>query len=141
MLAYNNLLGQETYSKAVLSYRGKYFESTHPVGMFFATTRWRWWRLGAESDLFIAYDPDATKRNEWWHNVKKITSQPKVPEMYGTLIVFRYQKALEYNELELRRELINFLITRYKYKDQYKFFEKKINFLQWVPQLRQCQIG
>lgn len=125
VLAYNNLLGHETYNKAVLSYKGNYYESSHPVGLFFSTTRWRWWRLGEQSDLFIAYNPEAKKRNEWWHKIKKIVAQPRVPDMFGTLIVFRYQKALEYNELELRRELINFLVTRYKYHDQYKFFEKK----------------
>ena len=124
VLCYNNVLGEQMYAKQILYVKGGCFGTTNPISVTLCTDRWRWWRLGEHKDLFIAYDPDATHLNAWWMNLKKIVSQRRVPDMFGSLVVFRYNKALEYNELELRRELINFLITRYKYHNQYKFFEK-----------------
>jgi hypothetical protein len=125
VLVFNAALAQETYRKCVLKVTGKFAESTAPTSVVLGTVKWRIWHLGAGNDLYIGYDPEAREHNLWWERLCDIlgdTISRHIPAMCGPLVVFRDCRALQCNELELRRELINFLVSRYRHGCQYNFF-------------------
>ena len=74
--------------------------------------------------MYVAYDRKSVVFNDWWMHLRRCMQnmEEEIPLMYGDLVVFRYRAALQWNELELRRELINFLVTKYRRGRDYKFF-------------------
>ena len=127
VFVYNQELGSETFRKVMLTSDGEWFETTCTVGLCLGIEDWRIWDLG--SGLYIAYDKRAVVFNEWWMQLRRCMQnhEDDVPLMYGDLIVFRYRNSVDWNELELRRELINFLVTRYRRGREYKFFDVQHN--------------
>lgn len=120
---YNQALGSESYSKAALSEEGEFGLITTPVSLFLQTERWRVWDLKHDS-LYIGYDPKSRGLNKWWESYRDKVGHAlasRLPEMYGDLVVFRPYDNLLCNELQLRRELINFAVVRFKLAHGYKF--------------------
>ena len=128
VLSYSAELGKETYRKLFLTQKGDCFETDCPVGLLLMIPNWRLWQLSSyDGDhVYIAYDADAAKRNKWYQYVNsKLPWKMKVPRMNGDLVVFKKEAPVVWNELEWRRELMNFLVTRYGRKTDYKFCEHK----------------
>ncbi len=125
VLVYNAALAQESYRKLTLDIDGDCYGCTAPTSVILGCERWRIWHLGKGNDLYLGYDPEAREQNKWWNKLCDVlgdTIAARLPAMYGRLVVFRDCRALQYNELELRRELINFLVSRYKHGANYNFF-------------------
>lgn len=122
VILYNELLNDATFSKVYLKVDGWYEITTAPISMLVGTNDWRWWRIGT-NHLHIGYDSKATKINAWWDCVRSAMhgQQDKVPQMYGDIVLFRWNDSLSWTELDARRELINALVCRYLRKTQYKF--------------------
>ena len=125
VVLYNTVLATEMYRKLILSTRKNCFRSsTAPVSVILGTNKWRIRQLCKRNNIHIGYDPESRTRNEWWDDLCKTlgeTISVNIPEMWGPLVVFAIEDAVGYNELELRRELINFLVSRYKHSSDYKF--------------------
>jgi hypothetical protein len=120
---YNQALGSESYTKCALATNGEFGAITTPISIFLKTERWRVWDLSHDS-LYIGYDPEARSRNRWWESLREKVGSAlarRLPEMFGDLVVFRPRDNLLCNEKELRRELINFAVVRFKLAHSYKF--------------------
>ena len=114
-MMYHESLGREMHRKLVLTADGDFAETTQPVSVYLCTLKWRVWDLERDG-LYAAYDPSARVKNKWWENLKgKVGNKlaRRLPEMYGDLVLFRPCDNLLWNELELRRELINFAVSRF----------------------------
>ena len=127
VLMFNESLGAEMYNKIILTQEGECLWTTNPAFIILMTDKWRVWTLGHEK-LYIGYTPDARKPNLWWDKLR-VTLGPlakRVPRMYGRLVVFRPYHNLLCNEKELRRELINFAVTRFRMHQAYNFSWEKV---------------
>lgn len=111
-------LGQETYQKIVLHEDGEFEQTTCPVTLLLGCDDWRVWKVG---HVYIAYDKRATVPNAWWEKLRESSMSKKVEQMFGTLVLFRFGGAVMWDELDARRELINFLVTRYRHGATYNF--------------------
>ncbi len=111
---YNINLGSETYGKLLLKQNGKCCLTTCPTGTLLGIEDWRAWHMGQH--LYIAYDKRAKAENKWWMSLlqKAKPCDAKTPKMYGDLVVFRHADGVVWNEKELRRELLNYLVLRYR---------------------------
>ena len=119
-VVYNELLAKEMYTKLVLYTNGMVEGTCAPMSCILPES-WRWWKLG--DGLLVAYDSNATQLNMWWARMRESTQnlQPKVRHMYGDLVLFRWCDALQWTPLEARREVINYFVTRYLHRGEYKF--------------------
>ena len=139
-LVYNTELGRETYTKILLTEDGDCEHTNCPVTLLLGCDNWRVMELRGNNcdSLYIAYDPAANQENMWYQDIayepnnatknswysdlaKRFPITTKVPSLYGDLVVFRPDQPLEWNELVLRRELLNWLVMKYRYKSKYKF--------------------
>lgn len=124
VLMFNEVLGAEMYRKLVLNVDGTCESSTMPVTLLYPDDNWRVWQLSGdrEKHLYVAWHPHTDKVNKWWESLmSKIPLDVAVKVMYGDLAVFVHRDNLEWNELELRRELINWLVCKYRLQTSYKF--------------------
>ncbi len=121
MLVYNEVLSQETFRKLIFYVDGTCAPTTAPVSCVLPEG-WKWWKLG-EAGLMVGYDPRARDLNLWWAKMRDACAQlaPKVKHMYGDLVLFRWCKQVDWQELEAKRELMNHFISRYRYGRAYKF--------------------
>lgn len=123
VLMFNQALGAEMYRKIILDVDGKFAYTTSPVTVALDSTLWRVWDL-KQNATYIAYDPTTTELNQWWESFRKIVGgqiAKHLPHLTGRLIFFRPYDNLSCSEEELRRELINFAVTRFQQKTSYKF--------------------
>lgn len=126
ILCYNNELALETYEKIILCEDGEMLTTNCPVGLLLGEN-WRCWSLRSPTyNIEIAYDPRSKTINEWWEKLMEImgSSNQKhmhVKHMKGTLVIFTFGRPLLWNELVLRRELINWLVSRYRWQQSYNF--------------------
>ena len=109
-----------TYRKLVLEQNGTTFATTAPVEIC-VSEDYMVWTLSDK--LMIAYNPRAQHENLWWSDLMSKLPEPlqRCPKMKGDLCVYVYWNGLNWNELILRRELINWLVCRYKRGHQYHF--------------------
>lgn len=125
-LMFNPELGSETYNKLLLNHDGTCDETTCPVGLLLGVPNWRLWQLTSsdENHVYIAYNYLAKRKNKWYANtITKLPYQTRVPSMKGDLVVFKKNDAIVWNELEWRRELLNYLVCHYTHQSNYKFCE------------------
>ena len=139
-LLYNQELGRETYQKILLTQDGQCETTNCPVGLLLMCENWRVFEMRGDNaeSLFIAYHPDADVPNSWYSDIaynpaggtknswysdlaKRFPLDMKVKRLNGDLVVFKHNRSLHWNELELRRELLNWLVMKYRYKKAYKF--------------------
>ncbi len=123
ILIYNETLGEQTYTKLLLSADGECMATNCPVDLLM-NNKWRVWELrdAAEHNVYIAYQSESTNENKFWSKLRDTMGfTDKIPQMFGDLVVFRYCRPVMWNELQLRRELNNWLIMRYRHGDPYKF--------------------
>lgn len=121
-IVYNEVLAQETFRKLVCHEDGSCEATTAPVSAILSEN-WRWWRLG-DDGMMVGYVPDATQPyNKWWDNMRKGTQMlaDKVKRMRGTLVLFRWCKQVFWQELDAKRELMNYFIAQYRHKFKYNF--------------------
>ncbi len=124
VVLYNTVLTSEMYHKALLSVHGTYRHTSAPVSIVLGTNKWRIWQMGKRNNIYIGYDPESRVRNQWWDALSKTlgeTISSRIPEMFGPLAVFAMDDSITYNELEMRREIINFLVSRYRHDSDYIF--------------------
>lgn len=109
-----------TYRKLMIETEGTVWGTTAPVEVCVGD-QYRVWRLSDK--LLIGYDPEAFLENRWWKDLmSKLPEQlQRVPRMYGDLCVYVHWNSLEWDELVLRRELINWLVCKYKRHHNYHF--------------------
>jgi hypothetical protein len=129
VLIYSEQLNQETYDKVILWVDGEYGTTTAPCNIFLGPA-WRLWELKSADGhhIFIGYNKYAKEPNAFWSNIlSKFVGfgADACPHMYGPLVVFRWMRPLRWSELVLRRELINWLVMRYRYSSPYKFCESE----------------
>lgn len=112
--------GIHTYRKIMLEQQGGYFATTAPLDVCVGED-YRVWKLSDK--LLIAYDPHAIHENLWWRDLmNKLPEQlHKCPVMKGDLCVYVHWNGLNWNDLILRRELINWLVCKYKRGHPYHF--------------------
>lgn len=116
-------LAARTYRKLLVCQDGEVVETTCPVHLL-CTEHYKNWELN--NGLMIAYDPHARELNKWWEALRaKMPNFPQCSRMYGDIVVYVKGNALQWNELVLRRELINFLVCRYHKAHRYNFCEFK----------------
>jgi hypothetical protein len=123
VMMYRECLGRETHTKMVLTADGDCSTTTQPVSVYLCTSKWRVWDLGHDS-LYVGYDPSSKNVNRWWADLRQRLGSKlgnRVPAMYGDLVLFRPCDNLLWNELELRRELINFAVSRFLHCRGYNF--------------------
>jgi len=123
VLMFNEALGAEMYRKIILDADGTFAYSTNPVTIIMQCTYWRVWDL-KQNATYLAYDSSATELNGWWETLLKILGgklASKLPKLRGRLVFFRPYDNLTCSEEALRRELINFAVTRFQQKTGYKF--------------------
>ena len=118
---YSIELGWESYRKLLFRESGTCHDSTCPVSLMLGTDDWRVWHIG--SQLYLAYDHHAKNVNAWWSKLVRSVHPcgDKLPVMYGDLVLFRFGKAIQWDELAARRELINYLVTHYRKGASYNF--------------------
>lgn len=125
-LIYRTELSNETYSKVFIDEEGDHCSTTCPVGLALGTKRYRIWQLkGQNMDLLAAYDPRSLhlSENPWWASMRQAQqASEKIPTMHGALVIYRWHRPLPLDTKIVRREIGNFLVCRYLYKCDYRFF-------------------
>jgi hypothetical protein len=115
------LLASQTYRKIVLEADGSWHEDCAPLFVLLGPD-YRVWGLQRGADAYVGYDRHATELNLWWEALRaSCTSRCGLNAMYGRLVVHRDRRALSGDDKDLRRELINYAVSRYVYKRGYKF--------------------
>jgi hypothetical protein len=123
-LLYNNELGRESYQKILVTSQGVVEHTDCPVGLLLFSEKWKVFEMTGEDDtsIFIAYDASQYLTNKWYARLMKIFMRNiHVKELFGDLVFFRPDKSLVWNELVLRRELLNWLAMTYIHNKPYKF--------------------
>lgn len=117
----NEQLAESSFRKLWCQVDGKCFSSNAPIDLI-CGERYRIWSLSRDQ-LRIAYDPNADqkKENAWWRAIREKVPYERCPVMYGDIVFHVKGHALMWSELILRREIINWLVVRYKHSHEYNF--------------------
>lgn len=123
VMIYGEQLGKESFQKLYIDADGVVESTNCPLSILMHCEAWRVWQLrGANGrDIFIAYDPKAARENPFWRKLREAMHNTRVPALHGELTVFQHGRPVVWDELDLRRELNNFLVRRYRQSDQYTF--------------------
>ena len=124
-MIYDLELVNASYDKLLIGEQGRFWKHNAPVSMLLSTCKFSLWDIRdvEGKQLLIAYDLRATKENKWWATIRAVFNNLKtIPVLCGDLVVFKYQRPLQWTMKELQREVLNFVAQRYGNNNaQYKF--------------------
>lgn len=111
MLDWREQFCKSTFRKIWVGVDGSTLDTTLPISVILGGN-WRFWRVGDDARLYIAYDH--TKKevlNEYWEGRRQMC--PRAPEMYGDLVFFKWEADVGYTWAALNLHLLTWLYDRY----------------------------